>query len=74
MRYAVAEHTAYTLGMIHEQNRPDRDTMVTINWDNIIIGCEDNFELANNMSYTTWGTDYDHGSVTHFSHVVSGNV
>merc|ERR1719203_1840901 len=36
----------HALGMGHEQARPDRDQYVTINWDHIESGVENNFDIA----------------------------
>lgn len=37
--HAVIVHEMmHNLGVKHEQNRPDRDTCIDINWENIEVG------------------------------------
>jgi len=64
----------HALGMGHEQSRPDRDQYVTINWDNIKNGVENNFDIAQNgdtsrpydiLSLMHYGsTDFGQGKTT----------
>lgn len=54
----------HALGMWHEQSREDRNSFVTINWDNIQDGREHNFN-----QHILDGTDigiYDYGSIMHY--------
>lgn len=54
----------HALGMWHEQSREDRNSFVTINWDNIQDGREHNFN-----QHIADGTDigsYDYGSIMHY--------
>merc|ERR1719253_636599 len=53
----------HSLGMAHEQARPDRDQYVTIHWDNIQSGKGHNFDL-NEAAYD--GVDYDYESLMHY--------
>ena len=39
----VLHELLHTLGLWHEQSRLDRDDYVTIHWDNIEAGMEDQF-------------------------------
>nr|AQM58334.1 venom astacin-like protein 3 [Pristhesancus plagipennis] len=63
----IQHELLHTLGLLHEQARPDRDRWVQINWDNIIEGKKYNFEKASEKEYTTFGLDYNFESVMHYS-------
>jgi hypothetical protein len=55
---------AHAVGLWHEQSREDRDTFVTINWQNIQAGMESQF-----TQHITDGDDvgaYDYGSIMHY--------
>jgi hypothetical protein len=59
----VAHEIGHAFGLVHEHQRWDRDTYVTINFANITAGKESNFTI-----YTTsrlWST-YDFGSLMHY--------
>ncbi|XP_051919300.1 low choriolytic enzyme-like isoform X2 [Hippocampus zosterae] len=61
----IVQHEAlHALGFHHEHVRSDRDEHVIINFENIISGFENNFEIVptNNL-----GTPYDFQSVMHYS-------
>jgi len=66
-RHATIMHEfLHAFGFHHEQKRSDRDDWVTINWDNIEPGKENNFvKLAVNQ-VNLLGTPYDYGSVMHY--------
>lgn len=59
----VVHEIGHTLGMDHEQSRPDRDEFVIIQYDNIRDGFADQFEI-NPLAYT--GQPYDYLSVMHY--------
>merc|ERR1712184_66069 len=41
---ATLHEILHTVGVFHEQSRPDRDAYIAINWDNIVSGKRKNFE------------------------------
>ena len=55
----------HAIGFDHEQNRPDRDDYVKINWDNIKSGRKSQFDIAKGSK--TFGTPYDGFSVMHYT-------
>jgi hypothetical protein len=57
----------HTIGFYHEQSRPDRDDYVTIMYQNIIPGKEHNFNKYTFQQVTSFGVEYDYGSVMHYS-------
>jgi len=59
----AAHEIGHSIGMAHEQSRPDRDRYVTIHWDNIQFGKEHNFK-KNKDAYRPDG--YDFLSLMHY--------
>lgn len=59
----------HAVGFMHEQNREERDSFVTINSKNIERGREKNFEKAKTGDATGFGVSYDYGSVMHYSSI-----
>ncbi len=61
---AVAEHEiAHALGVMHEQSRSNRDTFVSIDFTNIVVGQENNFAIVTNSNNRS---AYDFDSVMHY--------
>ncbi|KAM8868894.1 meprin A subunit beta-like [Spinachia spinachia] len=65
---AIVEHEfLHAFGFLHEQSRYDRDDHVTILFENIQAGKENNFDKVSNESSTTQGVPYDYLSVMHYN-------
>ena len=62
----ILHEICHALGLWHEQSRPDRDSYVTIHWDNIEEGKEGNFKKRKDKEVDYQGTGYDYGSVLHY--------
>jgi astacin len=61
---AAVHEFGHAWGLWHEQSREDRDSFVTVNWQNITPGQEHNFN-----QHITDGDDigaYDYGSIMHY--------
>ncbi|XP_060906214.1 meprin A subunit beta-like isoform X1 [Labrus mixtus] len=64
---STVEHEfLHALGFSHEQSRYDRDNFVTINFENIQTGFENNFKKVSSEDSTTNGVPYDYFSVMHY--------
>ncbi|CAF4309104.1 unnamed protein product, partial [Rotaria sp. Silwood2] len=50
----------------HEQSRPDRDSYVKINWENMQTDMRSNFEKYDNTVVNTLNTAYDYASIMHY--------
>lgn len=61
----VEHEVGHSLGLFHEQSRPDRDQYVTINFGNIQSGMGYNFNIQRNIN--SLGTKYDLRSMMHYS-------
>ena len=61
---SIQHEILHAAGMFHEQSRSDRDNFVTINFDNIQAGRENNFRRVDN---TISFCPYDFGSIMHYS-------
>ena len=69
---ATIHEICHAAGMWHEQSRNDRDTYVTILFDNIEAGKEGNFEVGG-AGITSVGV-YDYASIMHYgTHYFSKN-
>ncbi len=78
----IIHELGHTLGLKHEQQRPDRDDFVTIHEENIQPGRESNFAKLSASSVLTT-SDYDFQSIMHYDttafsidgilHTIDGN-
>jgi hypothetical protein len=66
----ITHELGHSLGLWHEQSRVDRDTYVTIEWDNIAEGYEHNFNRQDEAD--VYGP-YDFGSIMHYSQCTFSN-
>uniref|UniRef100_A0A0K0FTW3 Metalloendopeptidase n=1 Tax=Strongyloides venezuelensis TaxID=75913 RepID=A0A0K0FTW3_STRVS len=62
-RYGTVEHEiAHSLGLYHEQSRPDRDKYIRIANENVDNNYTINFDKTSYNNSKTYGTQYDYGS------------
>ncbi len=64
--FVMAHELGHTLGLYHEQSRPDRDTYVNLHVENVKDGEEHNFKLYANWLAGTMSTPYDYSSVMQY--------
>lgn len=63
----IIEHEImHALGFHHEQSRPDRNSYISVLWENIKPGSERNFRRYSRGAVSTLGLGYDYGSVMHY--------
>ncbi|KAI9559337.1 hypothetical protein GHT06_016126 [Daphnia sinensis] len=62
----VMHEFMHAAGFFHEHSRPDRDTYVSINLNNVLEQYRHNFNAYTTSQVTTLGLSYDYGSVMHY--------
>ena len=67
----IAHELMHAVGMIHEQQRPDRDGHIKINWQNMDEDSKPQFEKARESEIDDHDVPYDFSSLMHYSLDVS---
>ncbi|TMS36170.1 hypothetical protein L596_003405 [Steinernema carpocapsae] len=62
----IIHELMHAVGFFHEQSRADRDDYISINWNNVESGLEDQFDKYSLNMIDHLGTVYDFGSVMHY--------
>jgi hypothetical protein len=61
----ILHEMGHTVGLWHEQSRPDRNTYISVNYDNLIKGSISNFnQIYDNAQ--TFGTLFDYASIMEY--------
>lgn len=68
----VMHEIGHSIGLYHEQSRPDRDQFVKINYNNIQSGMGYNFNKFNYDRINSLGTPYDFRSMMHYGSTAFG--
>jgi hypothetical protein len=61
----ILHEMGHTIGLWHEQSRPDRNTYVSVNYDNLIKGSISNFNQIYDDAQT-FGTLFDYASIMEY--------
>ena len=56
----------HALGIDHEQNRPDRDEHIDLDWENVQRNKRHNFEILQSEEWIDTGHSYEYASVMHY--------
>ncbi|WKY03027.1 hypothetical protein Q1695_016373 [Nippostrongylus brasiliensis] len=65
--YATIVHELmHVIGFIHEHQRGDRDSFVTILYQNVIPGANSDFDKLTTLDLTYYGETYDYFSIMHY--------
>lgn len=68
----IMHEIGHTIGLFHEQSRPDRDNYIKINWNNIAPGSDFNFKIQTTDNVDSLGTPYDYASIMHYGATAFG--
>ena len=72
--HTVAHEIMHSLGFWHEQMRPDRDSAVYVNLNNVSPNMRYNFNMIRNSKWNSFGQAYDIHSVMQYNgHAFSAN-
>ncbi len=67
----ITHEIGHTLGYIHEQNRPDRDQFINVNFDNISQGGRSQYFISDGSTPLT--TEVDYNSIMMYKSTTFGN-
>ncbi|KAK0397760.1 hypothetical protein QR680_002256 [Steinernema hermaphroditum] len=62
----IIHEMMHAVGFFHEQSRTDRDSYITILWNNIQSGMHGQFEKYGQGTIQDLGTEYDYQSIMHY--------
>ena len=65
--YTIVHEFIHALGFYHMQSATERDDFVTIVWENIQSGTQNNFNKYEADRISQYKVEYDYGSVMHYS-------
>jgi len=71
-RSTVIHEIGHSIGLHHEQSRPDRDSYIRVRWENIPDHIEYNFRKQSTDRVDSRGTPYDYRSVMHYGKTAFG--
>ncbi|XP_047127982.1 low choriolytic enzyme [Hydra vulgaris] len=69
----VLHEIGHSIGLYHEQSRPDRDEHVNILWNNIASNMRYNFDKFDRNTINSLGFPYDYHSMMHYDETAFGN-
>jgi len=69
----VIHEIGHSIGLYHEQSRPDRDSYIEIQWNNIASNMKYNFDKQRASNINSLGTGYDYRSIMHYGRTAFGN-
>ncbi len=72
-RGSLIHEVGHTMGLMHEQMRPDRDDYVEILWDNIPSNWHSQYEKITSDSFANL-SDYDYDSIMHYPAYFGGQL